>query len=227
MWNLFKSNKKSFFILLYFAVVPFLGESILLGYLYNNQDLLLHFGIGQWCIFFIVVSVAMSIGFCHTTFITVLSGYFMGWMAVPFLIVSYFIASAIGFYIGTFEDKGRLMADVSKIPKAQQIVTNLKKNEFQIIILARLSPIFPFAMMNVLLSYLKADLKKYFSGSLIGMLPRTLLFLWAGSEARSLVDAFKSGAKNDFLSISVLFMLILSLIGLFYYILKATKSPKA
>lgn len=227
MWALFKSNKKSFFILLYFAVVPFLGESIVLGYLYNHQDLLQHFGITQWSIFFIAVSVAMSIGFCHTTFITVLSGYFMGWKALPFLIISYFISSAIGYFIGNFEDKGKLMSDVSKIPKAQHIVSNLKKNEFQIIVLARLSPIFPFAMMNVLLSYLKAELIKYFSGSLIGMLPRTVLFLWAGSEARSLVDAFKSGTKNEFLSISVLFMLILSLIGLFYYILKATKTPKA
>ena len=42
---------------------------------------------------------------------------------------------------------------LSEKPKVKQVLENLQKDEFKIILLARLSPVLPFAVTNVLFSF--------------------------------------------------------------------------
>jgi uncharacterized membrane protein YdjX (TVP38/TMEM64 family) len=110
------------------------------------------------------------------------------------------------------------------LPKAVPIAGELKKREFMIILLSRLSPALPFAVTNLLLSILKADFKKYFIAGSIGMLPRTLIFIWTGTQAKSIAEVIRNPETISVSRISTLIFLVVSVTGLFYYILKALKT---
>ncbi len=57
---------------------------------------------------------------------------------------------------------------------------------FQIILLTRLSPVFPFNLLNYLYSLSAAPLGRYVAASWIGMLPATVLYVYIGSLVGSL-----------------------------------------
>jgi uncharacterized membrane protein YdjX (TVP38/TMEM64 family) len=59
---------------------------------------------------------------------------------------------------------------------------------FKIVLLVRLSPVFPFNLLNYALGLTKVSFRNYALASLIGMLPGTLMYVYFGSAARSLAD---------------------------------------
>lgn len=224
--ELIKRNKESASLLTIAAVLPFMVTSVIISFIIRFEDQMMTFGTQEWILFYIAASLCMALAFTHTTFIALLSGFLLGGHSVIYVISSYLIASALGYLLARKLDKGKLMQSLIEMPKAKVIADELKNNELKIIILSRLSPVLPFAMMNLVLSLLKADFKKYLVGGFVGMLPRTLLFIWAGSQARNLIEAFRKGSENELISIAVVLMLVLSLIGLFYYILRAIQKAR-
>jgi uncharacterized membrane protein YdjX (TVP38/TMEM64 family) len=168
----------------------------------------------------------MALGLTPTTFIALLSGYFLGIKAIPFVILSYFVASIIGYYLAKKMDQGKFMSSLQGIPGITNIVGNLKKKEVSVIILARISPALPFAMMNMLLSYLRADFKKFLWAGFAGMLPRTLLFIWIGSQGDNIRALLQNSSDDKLVKISFILLLLVSVLGLFYIIMKAAKNAQ-
>jgi uncharacterized membrane protein YdjX (TVP38/TMEM64 family) len=74
----------------------------------------------------------------------------------------------------------------------------------KVVLLVRLSPVFPFNILNYAFSITKVQLWRYIVGSLMGMLPGTILFVYIGTTARSLAaitagDVDAAWAKEGFL----------------------------
>jgi uncharacterized membrane protein YdjX (TVP38/TMEM64 family) len=90
-------------------------------------------------------------------------------------------------------------------------------------VLSRLSPILPFAITNVLFSLAGANLRPYLGASLIGMLPRTLLTLLVGSQARQIRVLLEQGGGSPALKIGLGLLVMASLTGLYYYIRSAVR----
>jgi uncharacterized membrane protein YdjX (TVP38/TMEM64 family) len=219
-----KLNKKAFSTLLLSIVLPFITYAFLLKYIINNETEFLTFVQNHWLFFLIIVTLSMSLSLIHTTFISILGGYFWDWASLPYIILSYLCACCIGYYLGRLLDNGALMKNLMSSEKAALINNELRKNEFNIIVFSRLSPILPFGMMNLILSYLKTDFKKYLMGSFIGMLPRCILFIFVGLETHELVYALKGQVDTSLVRIVVILLLIGSIIGLFYYIVRPLKN---
>lgn len=59
---------------------------------------------------------------------------------------------------------------------------------FKIVLLTRLSPVFPFNLLNYGFGITRVGFKDYFFGSWIGMFPGTLLYVYFGSAAKSVAD---------------------------------------
>ena len=53
------------------------------------------------------------------------------------------------------------------------------------VLLSRLSPVFPFTLLNYFLGLTTVRLGPYLLGNLIGMLPGTFLYVYLGSTART------------------------------------------
>ena len=62
------------------------------------------------------------------------------------------------------------------------------------VLLTRLSPISPFIILNYLLSVTRVSFRDYLLGSLIGMIPGTVLFVYIGAGLRSLADVTAYGS---------------------------------
>jgi uncharacterized membrane protein YdjX (TVP38/TMEM64 family) len=60
---------------------------------------------------------------------------------------------------------------------------------FKIVLLIRLSPVFPFNLLNYAFGLTKVSFTKYALGSWIGMLPGTIMYVYFGAGLRSLADA--------------------------------------
>ena len=65
----------------------------------------------------------------------------------------------------------------------------IEKNGFKMVFLVRLSPAFPFNILNYALGLTKVRLRDYIFASWIGMIPGMLLYVYLGATAQSLAAA--------------------------------------
>ena len=73
-------------------------------------------------------------------------------------------------------------------PRFAAVAEAVGRKGFRIVVLLRLCPLFPVIMLNYALGLTRVSLPAYATGTLIGMIPRTLFVAYVGSGTRSLVD---------------------------------------
>lgn len=72
---------------------------------------------------------------------------------------------------------------VGASPRAQAIDAAVARQGFTLVLLLRLSPVFPFNVLNYVLSLTRIRLGTYVLASFLGMLPGTALYVYLGSLA--------------------------------------------
>ncbi|MFC7667742.1 VTT domain-containing protein [Hymenobacter humi] len=77
-------------------------------------------------------------------------------------------------------DHGKLRTFLHHFPKAGAVLEELQHQSWQLIILTRLSPVLPFALMTFVLAIVGVPRRRFLIASVVGMLPRSLFFIgWA------------------------------------------------
>lgn len=190
------------------TIVPWISTITITYVAIENEAWVEGFTTGSWTLFFIASIFSMGLAITPTTFISLLSGYFLGWHAILPVIFSYQFASMIGFMLAQKADVHTLEWVKEKFPKSSSIFLNVERRQWMTTFLARISPALPFGLMNVVLAVSGVRLRPFFLGGLVGMLPRTLFFIWLGSQASVLVEALQS---EDHLT----WFVILSALGIF------------
>ncbi|RMH02462.1 MAG: TVP38/TMEM64 family protein [Planctomycetota bacterium] len=66
--------------------------------------------------------------------------------------------------------------------------TAMARDGFKILTLVRLSPVFPFTLVNYAFGLTPITTGRYVLGSFLGMLPGTLMYVWLGSTAGDLAE---------------------------------------
>jgi len=88
------------------------------------------------------------------------------------------------------------------------------KEGFKIVLLVRLSPVFPFNLLNYAFGLTNVRLWQYVLASWIGMLPGTLMYVYLGSALKSLADvaagAPKGGAPQTVFFVAGLVMTVVA-----------------
>jgi uncharacterized membrane protein YdjX (TVP38/TMEM64 family) len=69
-------------------------------------------------------------------------------------------------------------------PKFAALDRAIGREGFKMILLSRLSPVFPFTLLNYLLGLSKVRVRSYVLANMIGMLPGTFLYVYLGATAR-------------------------------------------
>lgn len=220
LFDLYKSNRRSFFLLVWMLLVPLFSSSAFTLYAIEHESLFRNFSPLNWSLFYAITCFSMAFAFTPTTFIAFFGGFFLGWHAVPYMLVSYLVASYIGFYLARFIDNGSFFDTIRELPKAKKYLEGLNVHQFGIIVLSRISPVLPFAIMNVVLSILGVRLRIFLCAGFLGMLPRTLLFIWLGSKAGELQQLLSTGGEGNLGQLSFLFLLIISIVGFYFYFQK-------
>jgi len=90
------------------------------------------------------------------------------------------------FLIGRYLSRDWVCKQIENHPKFKAINQAVKREGWKIVLLTRLSPIFPFNLLNYVFGVTQVSLKDYVLGS-IGMIPATVVYVYIGSLARNLV----------------------------------------
>jgi uncharacterized membrane protein YdjX (TVP38/TMEM64 family) len=207
---------------LYTGIMPLIMSGIVSVWAYAQIDSLKNIGLFQAMLIFIVFTFAMGLSIIPTTFVALICGYIWGLQAIFPLVISYVLATIIGAKVSKLIDNNQILIQLNKNPKAIKILERLKNEQFKIIALARLSPVFPFGISNVIFTYMGVPLRQLLVAGIIGMLPRTIFTVWVASKADNIQKLFATNWQN-YLQSPLFFVGLLSVFLLIYFVLKAFK----
>jgi len=136
-----------------------------------------------------VVYIFATILMVPGTILTLGAGFTFG-LVVGTIAVS--VGSIVGalaaFVVGRTMARDFVTQKAALYPKFAAVDQAVGQAGFKIVMLTRLSPLFPFNVLNYLFSITKVSTRDYFMASWIGMLPGTILYVYFGTAIKSLAD---------------------------------------
>ncbi len=118
------------------------------------------------------------------SWLSMLSGFLYGtWLGSSVVFVSAFFGAHLTFYLGRTYLKEWAQEKVSNFPKVQILEKAVKNEGLKVILLTRLSPLFPFGLLNFAYGLSEVKVRDFTLG-MIGILPGTILYCSLGSLAQ-------------------------------------------
>jgi uncharacterized membrane protein YdjX (TVP38/TMEM64 family) len=139
-------------------------------------------------LYFSMVYIAAEVLLVPVLPLTASSGYLFG--LVPGTIVtltSATIAASISFFIGRTLLRDWVREKAADNKQWRAVDGAIGKDGFKIILLLRLSPLFPLTLSNYLYGITAVDFWQYFAATLLGFAPGTIGFVYAGSAGKALM----------------------------------------
>jgi uncharacterized membrane protein YdjX (TVP38/TMEM64 family) len=131
---------------------------------------------------FALMYVAATVAFLPGWILTVGAGLIYGLAAGTVLVsLSSTAGAALAFILARGLMRGAIESRVAARPTFASIDRAIGQSGWKIVLLLRLSPIFPFNLLNYALGLTRIPLAHYVLASWIGMLPGTLLYVYLGS----------------------------------------------
>ena len=106
------------------------------------------------------------------------------------------LGATLAFWLGRTVARDWVSNKISAYPKFAAIDKAVAKEGFKIVFLTRLSPLFPFNLLNYAFGITQVSLKDYVLGS-VGMIPGTILYVYIGSLIGSVAQIGMKGATLD------------------------------
>jgi uncharacterized membrane protein YdjX (TVP38/TMEM64 family) len=114
------------------------------------------------------------------------------------------LGAAAAFLLGRTFARHAIEAKVAGNARFHALDQAVKREGFKIVLLMRLSPVFPFNLLNYAFGLTQVSFRDYILASWIGMLPGTLMYVYLGSAAQNLA-ALSTGQATGGAGRQVLF----------------------
>lgn len=95
------------------------------------------------------------------------------------------VAALVAFLLARSRMRARVAGWAARDPRFVRLDRAVERMGFKMVLLARLSPVFPFSLLNYFFGLTRVRLGAYVLANLIGMLPGTFLYVYLGHAARS------------------------------------------
>jgi uncharacterized membrane protein YdjX (TVP38/TMEM64 family) len=112
-------------------------------------------------------------------------GPLVGWLVV---LPSATLGATAAFLLGRTVLRTTVEAQVATRPRFAAIDKAVAKRGFVLVLLMRLSPLFPFNFLNYALGLTQVSLRNYVLATLLGIAPGALLYTWIGSSITQITD---------------------------------------
>ena len=106
------------------------------------------------------------------------------------------LAATLSFLLGRTVLRGWVARRTSEMPRFAAVDEAIGESGLKIVLLLRLSPLFPFNLLNDGLGLTRVRLRGYVLGSFLGMLPGTVLYVYLGSLVASASELL-SGRSSE------------------------------
>jgi uncharacterized membrane protein YdjX (TVP38/TMEM64 family) len=155
-------------------------------------------GLGMWGpIILAAAYVVACVLFVPGSALTLGAGFLFG-VVTGTIVVS--LGSVLGasaaFWVGRTVARDWIGAKVAGNAKFAAIDAAVGRQGFKMVLLTRLTPVFPFNMLNYAFGLTKVRFVDYFFASWVGMLPGTIMYVYLGHAARSVADQTLSDATS-------------------------------
>jgi uncharacterized membrane protein YdjX (TVP38/TMEM64 family) len=135
---------------------------------------------------FIIIYVIATVAFLPGSVLTLGAGVLFGVIEGSiYVFIGATLGATLAFLVGRYLARGWISQKIAGNQKFQVIDQAVGKEGLKIVLLTRLSPIFPFNLLNYGLGVTGVSLKDYVLGSL-GMIPGTVMYVYIGSLAGSI-----------------------------------------
>jgi uncharacterized membrane protein YdjX (TVP38/TMEM64 family) len=135
---------------------------------------------------FILIYIAATVLFIPGSLLTLGGGAIFGvlWGSV-YVFLGAAMGATLAFLVGRYLARDWVAQKIEGNTRFQAIDRAIAREGFKIVLLTRLSPIFPFNLLNYGLGITQVSLKHYVMGFL-GMIPGTIMYVYIGSLAGDL-----------------------------------------
>lgn len=198
-----------------FTVLPLLSSSYLTYYLFQHQAVLAEWNALEWVISSLILAVLCAVAIVPPTFLALVMGYFIGYWAFPYLIGINMLAIVLIFGISRLIDFGFVRQWLEKNEKARDVMERIKAEELKVIFFTKLSPLFPFAVTNLIFAASGASFRNILLGGFLGMVPRTALAVYVGAQAKELQALMNDPNGGTLGQWIVIGLVLLSMVGLY------------
>jgi uncharacterized membrane protein YdjX (TVP38/TMEM64 family) len=153
-------------------------------------------GLGLWGpLVFILGYAIATVAFIPGSLLTLAAGAIFGLVrGTVYTFLGATLGASAAFLVARYVARNAIERKIAGNPKFAAIDRAVGQEGFKIVALLRLSPVFPFNLLNYSLGLTKVPFLDYFLAS-IAMLPGTLLYVYYGKAAGSLA-AVAGGAKT-------------------------------
>jgi uncharacterized membrane protein YdjX (TVP38/TMEM64 family) len=217
----------------YAAIAAAVAGLVLLAKMFDFQSLFQQTlawvdGLGPWGpIAFVVIYNLATVLFLPGSVLTLGGGAIFGlWKGSALVFVAATLGATFAFLIGRYLARDAIAKKLEGNPKFTAIDQAIAQAGFKIVFLTRLSPFFPFNLLNYSLGLTSVSLKDYVLGS-IGMLPGTILYVYLGSLAGDLAQLGQETATVDpttaKIQLGVKVIGLLATLGVTLYVTKVAK----
>src|SRR5690606_27437475 len=128
------------------------------------------------------------------------------------------LGAAAAFLVGRFFARDWVAHRVAKLPRFRALDSATHHEGFLIVLLARLSPLFPFNLLNYGLGLTAVKFRDYFLATWIGMLPATVMYVYVGTLAKDLTQLTTGNLERGRGQLILLGVGLVATVVLTYYI---------
>lgn len=137
-------------------------------------------------IVFIVIYMVATVLFFPASLLTLGAGVVFGvFLGSLYVFIAASIGASLAFLVGRYIARGWVEKQIEGNPRFKAIDQAVAEEGVKIVLLTRLSPIFPFNLLNYAYGLTKVTFRDYVVGTL-GILPGTIMFVYVGSLAKNL-----------------------------------------
>jgi uncharacterized membrane protein YdjX (TVP38/TMEM64 family) len=135
---------------------------------------------------------------CPASVIIMLAGFFYDVLpALAAVSLGSTLAAGVIFAVGRTVARGWLEARLRHSARFQALDQAVADHGFRIVVLSRLSPLFPFIFLNYAFSLTRVRFRSYLLATWLGMLPNIALWIYLGSTIQDFTQLLQGRARGQ------------------------------
>lgn len=156
-------------------------------------------GLGGWgAVALAAVYAVTTVLFVPGTILTLAAGTVFGlWTGSAAVIAGSNLGAWGAFWVARTVGRDWVSSKVLRNPKFQAVDEAVGEKGFKIVLLTRLSPVFPFNLLNYAFGVTRVGFPSYALATFIGMLPGTFMYVYLGTTFRRLAELFSGDREKS------------------------------
>jgi uncharacterized membrane protein YdjX (TVP38/TMEM64 family) len=172
---------------------------------------------------FILIYVLATVAFLPGSLLTLGAGVLFGIIPGSFYVfIGATLGATLAFLVGRYLARDWVSQKIAGNQKFKAIDQAVGRAGFKIVLLTRLSPVFPFNLLNYAMGVTGVSLKDYVLAS-VGMIPGTIMYVYIGSLAGSLATIGEETNANPIAQWTIRIIGLIATVAVTLYVTKIAR----